>query len=118
MNWYLAKIVFQIVCGEGCHTPQFDEQLRLICATDECAAICKAQGIGHQEEDSFFNQQQKLVQWRFVNIAELYCLSQHMDGAEIFSRIIETYNGHDFVSEINKKAVRLQQEMANDLVAL
>jgi len=30
MNWYLAKMVFRIICGEGNHTAQFDEQLRLI----------------------------------------------------------------------------------------
>ena len=30
MKWYLAKIVYRIICGEGNHTPQFDEQLRLI----------------------------------------------------------------------------------------
>ncbi|RYY10197.1 MAG: DUF4288 domain-containing protein, partial [Chitinophagaceae bacterium] len=27
MNWYLAKLIFRIVCGQGNHTPQFDEQL-------------------------------------------------------------------------------------------
>ncbi len=30
MNWYLSKIVYRIICGQGNHTPQFDEQLRLI----------------------------------------------------------------------------------------
>ena len=30
MNWYLAKIVYRIICGQGNHTAQFDEQLRLI----------------------------------------------------------------------------------------
>ena len=35
MNWFLAKIVYRIVCGKGEHTPQFDEQLRLIGAEDE-----------------------------------------------------------------------------------
>ena len=35
MNWYLTKIVYQIICGEGNHTAQFDEQLRLIAADDE-----------------------------------------------------------------------------------
>ena len=32
MNWYLAKMVFRIVCGDGNHAAQFDEQLRLISA--------------------------------------------------------------------------------------
>ena len=45
MNWYMAKIVFRIICGEGHHTPQFDEQLRLIGATNEEEAFEKAKAI-------------------------------------------------------------------------
>jgi len=47
MNWYLAKIVFRIVCGDGEHTPQFDEQLRLILASSKEEAFKKA---GHKVE--------------------------------------------------------------------
>ena len=36
MKWYLVKIVYQVVTGDGAHSPQFDEQLRLIRA-DELA---------------------------------------------------------------------------------
>ena len=25
MNWFLAKIIFRIVCGNGDHAPQFDK---------------------------------------------------------------------------------------------
>ena len=35
MNWYLSKLVFRIVCGDGQHRAQFDEQLRLIAAADK-----------------------------------------------------------------------------------
>jgi hypothetical protein len=28
MRWFVAKIVYQIICGNGNHMPQFDEQLR------------------------------------------------------------------------------------------
>ena len=49
MNWYLSKIIFRIVCGEGQHTPQFDEQLRLIAASDEQEAFQKALAIGNRQ---------------------------------------------------------------------
>ena len=62
MNWFLAKIVYRIVCGEGIHQPQFDEQLRLIHATCEGEALVKAKQIGVAEEVQFSNQQQHLVQ--------------------------------------------------------
>src|ERR1051326_2143892 len=53
MNWYLAKIVYRIVCGDGNHTPQFDEQLRLIQASDELHAFQKARRLGEREQDHF-----------------------------------------------------------------
>ena len=48
MNWYLAKIVYRIYCGDGEHTGQFDEQLRLIAAETKEDAFHKAQTIGQQ----------------------------------------------------------------------
>ena len=46
MKWFLAKLVFRIHCGNGNHTPQFDEQLRLIYAEDELHAFHKARLLG------------------------------------------------------------------------
>ena len=46
MKWFLAKLVFLIHCGNGNHTPQFDEQLRLIYAEDELHAFHKARLLG------------------------------------------------------------------------
>ncbi|MEK7225456.1 MAG: DUF4288 domain-containing protein, partial [Bacteroidota bacterium] len=51
MNWYLAKIVFRIVCGDGNHLAQFDEQLRLIRADKREEALLKAQLLGSREEE-------------------------------------------------------------------
>jgi hypothetical protein len=104
MNWYLSKIVFRIICGEGQHTPQFDEQLRLIIADNEQEAFDKAMMIGEKEQDGFFNQDQKLVQWKFVNVAELYKLSGLLDGAEVYSRIEEIDDPERYIEFTNKKA--------------
>ena len=108
MNWYLSKLVYRIICGEGSHTPQFDEQLRLIEAGDEKEAFDKATEIGKQEQDQFYNQQQKLVQWKFINIAELYKLSGLLDGAELYSRIQETENADLYIELTNKKAAHIR----------
>jgi hypothetical protein len=35
MNWYVAKLVFRVISGNGDHNAQFDEQLRLINADNE-----------------------------------------------------------------------------------
>ena len=110
MNWYLSKLVFRIVCGEGQHTPQFDEQLRLIAANNGKEAFEKALILGEKEEEAFYNRQQKLVQWQFVNISELYKLSGLLDGAELYSRIQETDNADLYIELTHKKAAHIRQE--------
>lgn len=110
MNWFLAKIVYRIVCGDGDHTAQFDEQLRLVQANNETEAFAKAQAIGEQEQEMFLNQQQKLVQWQFVNVCELYKVSALIDGAELYSRIQETDNANAYIDIVNKKAAHIQSE--------
>ena len=118
MNWYLAKIVFRIICGQGRHTPQFDEQLRLIEAANEREAFEKANYIGLQEQDEFYNQEQKLVQWKFINIAELYKLSGLMDGAELYSRIQETDNADLYIELTNKKAAHIRSNSTHKFLEI
>jgi hypothetical protein len=104
MNWYLAKIVYRIHCGDKEHTGQFDEQLRLIAATNKEEAFHKAQNVGQQEEEVFFNQKQQLVHWQFINVCALYKLSQLIDGAEVYSRIEEYENADAYIDVVHKKA--------------
>ncbi len=108
MKWYLAKTVHRIICGEGNHTPQFDEQLRLVSASDEDEAYAKAFRIGCQEEDTFHNQRQQLVQWKFVDIAELYCLNELIDGAELYSRINEVDDASNYTDSVRRKAAAIR----------
>lgn len=112
MNWFLAKIVYRIICGDGNHTPQFDEQLRLITADNEKDALKKAFSFGQQEEDSFYNNAEKLVQWKFINVAELYKIASLIDGAELYSRIEEKENGDLYTELVHKRAAYLQQNSA------
>ena len=88
MQWYLSKIVFQIICGNGDHTAQFDEQLRLVGAVDEEEAFMKATEMGENEEDRFFNHKQQLVQWKFIAVKELQEV-QLGNGTLLFSQVKE-----------------------------
>ena len=83
MKWYLAKLIYRIICGEGVHKPQFDEQLRLIFAEDDINAFEKAHHMGKLEEDSFFNNKSKLVQWQFIDVSEISLIDEFIDGAEL-----------------------------------
>jgi hypothetical protein len=118
MNWYLAKIVFRIICGDGQHTPQFDEQLRLVGASEEDEAFYKAQTIGEQEEVSFLNIEKKEVQWQFINVSELYRLTALIDGAELYSRIRETDEAEDYINLVHRKAQGIQEKQTHKLLHL
>lgn len=107
MKWYMAKIVYQIVCGEGHHTPQFDEQLRLIHAENNLHAFHKARHIGKTEEDCFLNYVNKPVLWKFINVAEIHLLDVLTDGAEVYSTICEDDNEAVYIRSVHLKAAHL-----------
>lgn len=118
MNWYLSKIIFRIICGEGNHTPQFDEQLRLIFAHNEEEAFDKAMSIGRREQDGFYNHDQQLVQWKFINVAELYRISGLLDGAEMYSRIQETDDAEAYIDHANRLADHIRASNTHKILQL
>ena len=117
MKWYITKLVFQIICGEGNHVAQFDEQLRLIEAHDEDEAFIKAKALGISEAEAFYNQKEQLVQWKFVNISELYQLSL-IDGAELHSKITEVDDDFSYTALVNAKAEQIKQKQSHKLLHL
>jgi hypothetical protein len=118
MNWYLTKIVFRIICGDGNHTAQFDEQLRLISAEDKKSAFIKARQIGQCEEEIFLNVKQEPVHWKFINVSEVYKLGELLDGAELFSRIDEKGDADGYIDIINDKASGIIHSDSHELLQL
>ena len=112
MNWYLAKIVYQIICGDGNHRAQFDEQLRLIKADNEYEAFHKAQRLGVTGAEKFLNDRQRLVEWKFIDVCELYRLSELIDGAEVYSRIQETDDAERYIDIVHRKADYIEGDNA------
>lgn len=110
MQWFLVKLVYRIVCGDGRHMPQFDEQLRIIHAADPGEALQKAEAIGLREEDCFVNQQQHPVRWQFINVAELYPVQGWIDGAELYSRVQEMELAEPYIAFVQSKALGLRQQ--------
>jgi len=109
MNWYLSKLVFQIICGDGDHVAQFDEQLRLIAAATKEEAFFKAQQIGKEEEETFYNSRQQLVHWQFINVCEVYKLHELINGTEVYSRIEEKDDAENYIHFVNRKAENILQ---------
>ena len=105
MNWYIAKIVFNITAENTTHRPQFDEQLRLIEARDREEAFLKARVIGLREEDAFVNDLNNKVNWEFVNVSEIVPVRNLEDGTEIYSHIHETDEAGAYINIIHQKAI-------------
>jgi len=107
MKWYLAKMVFRIICGQGDHTPQFDEQLRLVSGISKEDAFKRALEMGNKGQETFYNHKEQLVQWQFINVSELYQLNDLIDGVELYSRIEEKENADAYIYTVNQKASNL-----------
>lgn len=107
MNWYVAKIVFQIISGEGDHQPQFDEQLRLVSADNERQAFEKACNMGRQNQDRFVNVKKQTVQWQFIDVAELNPVSELTDGAELYYNIHEEADAELYIKWTHHKSALL-----------
>jgi len=118
MQSYLVKIIFQIICGNGNHMPQFDEQLRLITAEDEPGALVKARKIGEREQESFFNEERRLVQWKFIDVTDLFNLSGQPEGAEISSRIEEYDQAGAYIELVHRKAAQLEGALSQKTMQL
>lgn len=117
MNWYLTKMIYRISCGDGKHTPQFDEQLRLIKAEDELHAFIKARQLGHKEEDSVLNNTTKPVLWKFIDVAEIHLLSNLIDGAELYSRIREEEDADYYTGATYRKAALLLDNCSHAFIS-
>jgi len=104
MNWYISKIVFKITAENTHHTPQFDEQLRLIAAESDGEAFLKARMIGISEEDSFLNDKRNTVKWEFINVSEIIPLKNLEDGMEIYSQIHEIEEARSYIHCVHQKA--------------
>jgi len=113
MNWYLAKQVFQVLIGEGSHTPQFDEQWRLIRADEVSWAREKAIVLGRLEESCQWNHHEEKVVWKFIDVADIIRIGEFRDGEQIFSTTEEPQNPEVYIQSVKnhaRKSLELAQE--------
>lgn len=105
MQYFLVKIVFQL-SQDNEKLRQFDEQIRLLTATDSFEAFFKARQIGHKEEDAnslgFF----KPVQWKFMDVTEIIPVQLQQDGVELYSQVSEK-DAASFKRSVRQQAARL-----------
>ncbi len=114
MQYYLVKLVFQLKQGNQL-LKQFDEQIRLLTASDSFEVFFKARQIGHKEEDKPTEAFSKPLQWKFLDVTEIVPVQLQQDGVELFSQVSEK-DMHSFKQAVKHQAARLlelQLQQAN-----
>ena len=108
MNTYLAKLIFNIDIEDSKQTSQFDEQIRLVEAQSLEEAFFKARSIGKQEEGTFMNTKNKKVNWKFIDVIELYALKDTKDGEQLYASTHETDDSDAFIQFTRQKSMLIQ----------
>ncbi|MCW5909864.1 MAG: DUF4288 domain-containing protein [Cyclobacteriaceae bacterium] len=105
MNWYLVKLVFQVV--NGGHSPaQFDEQLRLVRADEVAWAMEKASVLGWLEQTTFKSSYAMKVTWKFAGVADIQKVNRLEDGVQLFSTTVQPDCPHEYLEAIKLNAMK------------
>jgi hypothetical protein len=107
MNWFVAKVIFQIEGGESAH-PQFDEQLRLVDAINEELALEMAHQLAYIYQDEVKSDKQQTVKWKFIGVTELAHLGNLEHGKEIHYHIVEPDDMESYLALADEKANSLR----------
>ncbi len=105
MEWFLIKLCFRVICGNGNHKPQFNEQVRLVTARNTEEAVDKIKRIAVMEAHAVISP----VKWQLVAVTEVMAFSAAADGAEISSVFAETDEAEAYMLALKKQeAAKLQ----------
>ena len=118
MTWFLAKMVFRIFCGNGNHTPQFEQQLRLIYAEDELHAFHKARLLGDGDCVNHEAENAANTKWKFLDVIELHSLTPCTDGAEVCSSIKEETDADTYIRGVKNSATQLLQKSLSQFTGI
>jgi hypothetical protein len=119
MNWYITKIVFQVIFNGKEQSPQFDEQLRILTASSKEEAFNKARQLGINEEGSVVNMyNNQLIQWKFIDVSTLYQLKELLDGAEICSTTHEPGCAETYIDMVHQKAFHIKNNDTLEILQL
>ena len=104
MNWYLARLVFQVRSSEETHTPQFEEECRLIHADEASWAYEKASVLGRLDARGILNYDQLMEAKKFIDVADLCLIGKWEDGAKLFSVIEKPKDANAYLEQIKLSA--------------
>ncbi|HEY8399107.1 MAG TPA: DUF4288 domain-containing protein [Flavihumibacter sp.] len=109
MSYYLAKLCYEIICGDGAHTPQFEEQIRLLESENCRQAIEAAYEIGQNEAHVLQQDGCLRVEWKFLGVTELLTLHPMAHGAELYQAHREIAYPEGYRNYVKDRSIQLQR---------
>ena len=87
MKSYTAQIIYRIEC-DGQFTDQYEEQWRLVYASNEIEALIEARKAGASEEYTFIDRHGRTIFWRMLAVKDLQPI-ELKNGGLLFSMLRE-----------------------------
>lgn len=103
MNWYISKLVFEIVVACLPHR-QCDVQYRLVKARNADEALGIAFEIAQHEEAVFVNAHGQTVSCKFAGVAALHLLDELSHGMLLISESVENCTACDIAAMLKFRA--------------
>lgn len=105
-------MVFQLRM-DGRLLPLFEEQVRMVSATDSFEAFLKASQAGHRETLACKDISSQPVNWKFIDVVDISPLEFMADGAAIQSCQFEQ-DSVPYLRSVAQKANRLLQHQLTE----
>lgn len=87
MKTFIAQMIYSITCGD-ITTEQYEQQWRLVLASDETEALDEARKMAKTEEATFIDRHGRTVTWKLVAVKDLQPVALE-PGALLFSSVKE-----------------------------
>jgi len=113
MKWFLVKYIYQIISGSGNYNVQFDEQFRLIVASNASNALRKSEDMADGFQPPFKNCNGETVTWKFICVADMNEIQMPEDGAEVMSILHEPRDVSSFLRVIEQRKAFFQELMGS-----
>lgn len=85
MRSFTAQIIYRIIC-EGIFTEQYEEQWRIMFASDETHALEEAKRTGKTEECKFMDRHGRQIEWQLIAVKDIQEIAV-AHGALLFSMV-------------------------------
>jgi hypothetical protein len=110
MKTFIAKLIFNININQDSDSSQFDEQIRIIKADSVHEAYHKAKSIGQKEEETFANPKMQLIEWKFINVLDIYDMDSYKEGEQLYSQTIFENDSQSYIQYLLEKSKKFQEK--------